>query len=163
MVFISKLSDWVFSLEKLISILLGTLMLVSLFLGVVFRYVFDSPLIWSDETAIYSLVWLTFIGGSMAIKRQESAAVSLLMDKISGNLKVILIAISLLTVILFATLILYLSVKWLSSPTILLQKSNSMKMPMIIAYLSVPVSFVFILIHSLNLFVSNFKSSEKEA
>jgi TRAP-type C4-dicarboxylate transport system permease small subunit len=163
MVFISKLSDWVFSLEKLISILLGTLMLVSLFLGVVFRYVFDSPLIWSDETAIYSLVWLTFIGGSMAIKRQESAAVSLLMDKISGNLKVILMAISLLTVILFATLILYLSVKWLSSPTILLQKSNSMKMPMIIAYLSVPVSFVFILIHSLNLFVSNFKSSEKEA
>lgn len=163
MVFISKLSDWVFSLEKLISILLGTLMLVSLFLGVVFRYVFDSPLIWSDETAIYSLVWLTFIGGSMAIKRQESAAVSLLMDKISGSLKVILMAISLLAVILFATLILYLSVKWLSSPTILLQKSNSMKMPMIIAYLSVPVSFVFILIHSLNLFVSNFKSSEKEA
>jgi TRAP-type C4-dicarboxylate transport system permease small subunit len=162
MVFINRLSDWVFSLEKVLSILLGTLMLVSLFLGVVFRYVFNSPLIWSDETAIFSLVWLTFIGGSMGIKRQESAAVTLFMDKVKGKLKVILMAISLLAVILFVVLILYLSVKWLSSPTILLQQSNSMKMPMIIAYLSVPVSFIFILIHSLNMLVINFRSSERE-
>jgi TRAP-type C4-dicarboxylate transport system permease small subunit len=162
MVFINRLSNWVFSLEKVLSILLGTLMLVSLFLGVVFRYIFNSPLIWSDETAIFSLVWLTFIGGSMGIKRQESAAVTLFMDKVKGKLKVILMAISLLAVILFVLLILYLSVKWLSSPTILLQQSNSMKLPMIIAYLSVPVSFIFILIHSLNMLVINFRSSERE-
>jgi TRAP-type C4-dicarboxylate transport system permease small subunit len=162
MVFINRLSNWVFSLEKVLSILLGTLMLVSLFLGVVFRYIFNSPLIWSDETAIFSLVWLTFIGGSMGIKRQESAAVTLFMDKVKGKLKVILMAISLLAVTLFVLLILYLSVKWLSSPTILLQQSNSMKMPMIIAYLSVPVSFIFILIHSLNMLVINFRSSERE-
>ncbi|RBW70073.1 TRAP transporter small permease [Bacillus taeanensis] len=162
MIFIHRLSDWVYSIEKVFSIVLSSLMLISLFAGVVFRYVFNSPLIWSDETAIFSLIWLTFIGGSMGIKRQESAAVSLFMDKLKGKVKTILMAVSLLAVILFVSLILYLSIKWLSAPTILIQQSNSMKMPMIIAYLSVPVSFVFILIHSLNLFILNFRSSESE-
>jgi TRAP-type C4-dicarboxylate transport system permease small subunit len=162
MVFINRLSDWVYNIEKVFSIVLSSLMLISLFAGVVFRYVFNSPLIWSDETAIFSLIWLTFIGGSMGIKRQESAAVSLFMDKLKGKVKTILMAVSLLAVILFVSLILYLSIKWLSAPTILMQQSNSMKMPMIIAYLSVPVSFVFILIHSLNLLVLNFRNSESE-
>ena len=160
---IHKLSDWVYNLEKIIAIILCSLILVSLAAGVLYRYVLHSPLIWSDETAIFSLVWLTFIGGSMGIKLNESPAITLFMDKIKGTPRKILLAVGTLSVLVFVVYIFYLSVIWLSSPNIVVQKSSSMQMPMIYAYLSVPVSFFFMAIHTLSLFIKNFQTKEEEA
>lgn len=159
---LSKLSDGIYKIEKWLATLLGILILVSLSAGVLYRYVLSSPLTWADETAIFSLVWMTFIGGSMSIKRQDSPTITLFMDKMmDGTAKKILVGIGLLSVLAFVAYIFYLSIEWLSSPTIMIQKSNSMQMPMIYAYLSVPVSFFFMCIHSLDLLVKNF-SSKKE-
>lgn len=154
--FIHRLSNVVFKTEKALAIFLGIVMLVSLAAGVFFRYVLKSPLTWSDETAIFALVWLTFIGGSMSIKMQNAAAVTIFMDKLRGGLKTLLTGIGLLTILLFAVYIFYLSIVWLSSPNILVQRSSSMNLPMIYAYLSVPVSFLFITIHALDLLAQNF-------
>jgi TRAP-type C4-dicarboxylate transport system permease small subunit len=161
MTFIHRLSDLVHKVEKFIVVILGLAMLISLSAGVLFRYVLDSPLTWSDETAIFSLVWLTFIGGSMGIKTQKSAAVSIFIDRFSGKIKNILFGIGLLAALIFVAYILYLSIIWLSSPTILIQKSNSMQLPMIIPYMSVPVSFFFLTIHSLDLFLKNFQDKRE--
>lgn len=162
MAFITWISDAVFKIEKVAAILLTSTMLVSLSAGVFYRYVLSSPLTWSDEVAIFSLVWLTFIGGSMGIKQQSSAAVTIFMDRFKGTLRTILMGISLLAVLIFVIYILYLSFVWLSSPNILLQRSSSMRLPMIIPYLSIPVSFTFLAVHSLDLLLKNF-SGKKEA
>ncbi|EKN67813.1 TRAP transporter small permease [Schinkia azotoformans] len=159
--FIHLLSDWLHKVEKLLAIILCTVMLISLSAGVFYRYVLSAPLTWSDETAIFSLVWLTFIGGSMSIKQQNSAAVTIFMDRFSGKARMILLGISFLVVLLFVGYIFYQSVIWLSGPTIMMQSSNSMRMPMIFAYLSVPVSFFFLIVHSLDLIVKNFKKKEE--
>ncbi|MED4352272.1 TRAP transporter small permease [Schinkia azotoformans] len=159
--FIHLLSDWLHKVEKLLAIILCTVMLISLSAGVFYRYVLSAPLTWSDETAIFSLVWLTFIGGSMSIKQQNSAAVTIFMDRFSGKARMILLGISFLVVLLFVSYIFYQSVIWLSGPTIMIQYSNSMRMPMIFAYLSVPVSFFFLIVHSLDLIVKNFKKKEE--
>ncbi|MEC1720780.1 TRAP transporter small permease [Schinkia azotoformans] len=159
--FIHLLSDWLHKVEKLLAIILCTVMLISLSAGVFYRYVLSAPLTWSDETAIFSLVWLTFIGGSMSIKQQNSAAVTIFMDRFSGKARMILLGISFLVVLLFVGYIFYQSVIWLSGPTIMIQYSNSMRMPMIFAYLSVPVSFFFLIVHSLDLIVKNFKKKEE--
>lgn len=160
---IHKLSDWVYSLEKIIAVILCTIILFSLAAGVLYRYALHSPLIWSDETAIFALVWLTFIGGSMGIKLNESPAITLFMDKIKGTTRKILLAVGTLTVLAFVIYIFYLSIIWLSSPNILVQKSSSMQMPMIYAYLSVPVSFLFMTIHTLSLLIKNFQNKEEGA
>ncbi|MEW9670919.1 TRAP transporter small permease [Ammoniphilus sp. 3BR4] len=163
MVLIHRLSDLIFKFEKVLAVVFCGILLVTLFAGVAFRYFLNSPLSWSDEIAIFSLVWLTFIGGSMGIKLQRSAAVTILMDKVQGRLKTVLLVISTLAVFLFGCYIFALSVKWIMSPTILFQKSNSLQLPMIIPYLSVPVGFFFILIHSLDLVLKTFRTTEKEA
>ncbi|AZV44801.1 TRAP transporter small permease [Peribacillus asahii] len=159
---IHKLSNWIYSLEKIIAIILCTIILFALAAGVLYRYVLNAPLTWSDETAIFSLVWLTFIGGSMSIKHQDAPAITLLMDKMKGITKKVLETIGLLTVLAFTVYIFYLACIWLSSPNILVQKSSSMQMPMIIAYLSVPVSFFFMMIHSIDVLINNFTSNEEE-
>ena len=85
------------------------------------------------------------------------------MDKIKGTPRKILLAVGTLSVLVFVVYIFYLSVIWLSSPNIVVQKSSSMQMPMIYAYLSVPVSFFFMAIHTLSLFIKNFQTKEEEA
>ncbi len=45
--------------------------IVILFSGVVSRYVFNSPLIWSDELANFLFLWLTMCGVIVALRRHE--------------------------------------------------------------------------------------------
>jgi tripartite ATP-independent transporter DctM subunit len=44
---------------------------VILFVGVICRYVFDSPLIWSDELANFLFLWLAMCGTVVALRRDE--------------------------------------------------------------------------------------------
>ncbi|MGM0904036.1 MAG: TRAP transporter small permease [Bacillota bacterium] len=150
---IHHLSNGLYKIEKLLAVIFCLIILISLSAGVLFRYVLSNPLTWSDETAIFSLVWLTFIGGSMSIKRKDAPAITLFIDRFSGVALKVLVVISTLAVLIFVGYLFYLSVVWLSSPNILIQKSSSMQMPMIYAYLSVPVSFLFMTIHALEVFL----------
>lgn len=163
MAIIHWLSNIIFKLEKTIVIILGLVMLFSLAIGVFFRYVLKSPLVWSDEIAIFSLIWLTFIGGSMSVKLGRTAVVTIFVDKFTGKIKKVLLGISFFIVLMFAVYLLFLSVQWLSSPNILVQRSSSMNMPMIYAYLSVPVSFLFIAVHAADLLVQHFRHETEGA
>lgn len=158
---IHKISNGIFKIEKLLAIILGVSMLFSLTSGVLYRYVLKSPLVWSDEVAIFSLVWLSFIGGSMSLKMQNSASITIVMDLIRGKLRQVLLIVGFVILLSFVGYILYLSIGWLSSPNIQIQKSTSMGMPMIYAYLSIPVSFFFMFIHLLDLLIQTFKNGGK--
>jgi len=61
-------------LGALIEILAASLVaaeIVILFGGVVFRYVFDHPLVWSDELASTLFLWLVMLGAVIAFRRDE--------------------------------------------------------------------------------------------
>src|ERR1700734_492339 len=45
--------------------------IVILFSGVVARYVFDAPLVWSDELASILFLWLAMLGAVVAFRRDE--------------------------------------------------------------------------------------------
>ncbi|MFC0295911.1 TRAP transporter small permease [Geobacillus jurassicus] len=155
MKWVHRLSNGIYVIEKVLAVILCVIMLVSLSLGVVYRYVLSSPLTWAEEVSIFSLVWLTFIGGSMSLKRKEYAAITIVMDKLQGKAKIWLLGLSFFIVFVFVLYIFYLAFKWISSPTIMLQYSNAMRLPMIIPYLSVPVSFLFMIVHSLDLLLNH--------
>jgi TRAP-type C4-dicarboxylate transport system permease small subunit len=60
--------------------LLGWLLLLVM-LNVVTRYA-RMPLYWVDEAAVYSVVWLTFVGASVMTRLRMDFAVTLLTDKL---------------------------------------------------------------------------------
>lgn len=157
MAVIEKLSELVFKIEKLIAIALLSIMFISITLGVIYRYYLNAPILGSDEIAIFSLIWLSFIGGSMSIKEQRSAAVTFLIDKIKGKMQRTLISIGLVILVSFVAYMLNISIQWILSPNIAVQKSVSLKIPMIYAYLSVPVGFTFMTIHALALCTKSLK------
>jgi TRAP-type C4-dicarboxylate transport system permease small subunit len=55
--------------EEIVCTFFLTVLVVIISTAVLFRYVVNSPLSWPEELARYALVWLTFIGASLATKR----------------------------------------------------------------------------------------------
>lgn len=49
-----------------------------LFVNVILRYVFLSPIIWAEEISLYLLVWIVFIGASVAVRSRGHVAIDLL-------------------------------------------------------------------------------------
>ncbi|MCS3844598.1 TRAP transporter small permease [Microbacterium sp. AK031] len=52
------------------------------FAGVVLRYVFNSPFTWMEEVQLASMVWLAFLGGSLAFRSHGHVAVEIVIDSL---------------------------------------------------------------------------------
>jgi TRAP-type C4-dicarboxylate transport system permease small subunit len=63
------------------AVILLVLMVTVVSLGVFFRYVLESALVWYDEFASYLLVWLTFYGAVVASYRQRHISFELVVDR----------------------------------------------------------------------------------
>lgn len=74
-------SEGVLAVEKLLVAAFMALVLALILLNVVTRYA-GVPLYWVDEAAVYSMVWLTFLGGSALTRLRLDFAVTLLSDKL---------------------------------------------------------------------------------
>jgi len=75
-------SDRLLRLEcRALTVLLGWLLLLIL-LNVVTRSI-SLPLYWVDEAAVYSVVWLTFVGASAMTRLRMDFSVTMLSDKLT--------------------------------------------------------------------------------
>ena len=57
--------------------------IVVLFVGVVSRYVFHSPIVWSDELASFLFLWLAMLGSVVAFRNAEHMRMTALVSKSS--------------------------------------------------------------------------------
>jgi C4-dicarboxylate transporter DctQ subunit len=55
---------------------------VLVFLGVVYRYVLVSPLAWVEEVVRFALVWVTFVGAYLAMRRGQHIAVDVVHQRL---------------------------------------------------------------------------------
>jgi len=82
-----KLQAAVEALNKLALAVAGTLMVlvfVVAALGVIFRYVLQHSLPWSDETAAYLFIWLVFLGAASEVWNDGHPAVPFVVDRLSA-------------------------------------------------------------------------------
>src|SRR6478609_9770724 len=57
--------------------------IIVLFAGVVARYAFHSPLVWSDELASILFLWLSMLGAVVALRRGEHMRMTALVNNVS--------------------------------------------------------------------------------
>lgn len=157
---INKISDIVYSIEKILAFILALTMLVAMVGGFLFRYVLKNPLLWSDELAIFCLIWITFIGGSMVLKEKTSPTITFLIDLVPQQFKKYFYIVSNLVLLAFVAYVFYLAFNWIRMPNILVQTSTAMNMPKIYFYLSIPISFAFSTIHVVNNTIQSFKGED---
>ncbi len=86
--------SWVIFFFKNFEEILGCLFLISIicamFLEVVFRYFFRHPFLWTDEYTRLALIWMTFIGIVVGVKRGSHITIDFLLKKFPQSLQVIM-------------------------------------------------------------------------
>lgn len=125
------------------ALLAGTMIAIILAvgLGVVFRYVLNSPLFWSDEVSRYALVWMTFLGGASLVGRAEGhVKVDYFVDIMSPRMKRFANLFAAFVVAGLLCLVTVGGVLWILKSTH--ASSPAMGVPMIFVYAVIPISGV---------------------
>jgi C4-dicarboxylate transporter DctQ subunit len=143
-----KLSNVIESIEKAISIVLIAAITLILFFSVIYRYFLNDPIFWASEASIFMMAWLTFLGGSLGLKYRSQASISFFVDSLSGGAKRVMNICTYIIILISLAILMFYSYDWIFSLTG--TKSSSMRIPMWIPYLSVPVGLTFAFIHLLD-------------
>ncbi|PKR78205.1 hypothetical protein CEY16_00135 [Halalkalibacillus sediminis] len=104
-----KHRDLAWGLRYLTSALLFAIVFVTI-LQVVFRFVFDSPLTWTDEIGRFLLIWVVFLGVGVVSFDDKHLAVNMLQENMSPKVHLITTQIMRLIIIVFLVIVIYTSI-----------------------------------------------------
>lgn len=76
---------WLDTVFESAAAVLMALLVVTVFISTVSRYVFNASVIWSEEIPILLQVWLTFIGGVIALRRGAHVSVDTFLRMLSAR------------------------------------------------------------------------------
>lgn len=102
----SQLGKWAIRAIEAIAATLVVVEVAVLSGGVISRYVFNAPLIWSDDLARFLFLWLSMLGAVVALHRGEHMRLSVFVARVSPATRACLEAIASLIVVLFLLLLL---------------------------------------------------------
>ncbi|MBR0596553.1 TRAP transporter small permease [Sinanaerobacter chloroacetimidivorans] len=122
------------------------IMIVVTLIEVFRRYFFGQSFEWAEELVRFLLVSSTFIGGSVAYKKANLVFFDLLQNKLPKKKNDILNVINSFIILLFLLGVLKLGIDYTASPSIMLQKSPGLGMPMLIPYGAIPLGILFMVI-----------------
>lgn len=114
------------------------------FYQVVMRYIFNNAPSWSEELARYLFVWLVFLASAIAFRGGAHLGIDYFVNLFPVRVRSFFrVAIGLL----LCVALLFLAVKGFNVATLVQrQLSAAMRMPMIYAYLAIPVGALLMLL-----------------
>ena len=125
---------------------LGTAMILVVAAQVFFRYVLNQSLFWSEELARYILVWLTFLGASVAYRRNAHPRIDLFSSRLGGPpARAMRIGAHLVAAAFFGLLVVYGAQ---FAYFVRLQISPALQLPKWIVMLVLPLSGVLLMLHA---------------
>jgi TRAP-type transport system small permease protein len=125
-------------------------MTLSVLLGVLFRYVLKDSLSWSEELARYLMIWCACLGTAVAYRQGSHFAITLIIDKIHGNLGRVLRKIAQIMVFIFFVIVVVQGMILLSG--LEGQTTPAMQIPMSIPYMAIPIACLIIVFEGLVMF-----------
>lgn len=118
------------------------LMVVCYFISVVNRNIIKSSMPWTEELALYGMVYMALIGTEIGLRDGTQVCVTALTDKVKGTTAgKILYLISHVILIIFLFIMFRYGIALVVRQFQTGQTSPVMKIPMYVLYLSLPISF----------------------
>ena len=130
-------------IEKAVGGALLLLLTVTIFIQVIFRFLIDLPLAWSEELSRYSFVWLTLIVAPICIRLKANIGTGTLAALPPRTAFIVEFCGGLLT-LLFAIVLLVWGTMLLD--VVKLQRSPAMGVPMYWVYGAIPVGAALMII-----------------
>lgn len=148
-----KAMSWV---EKIVMIFLMAL-LFSMFListtEVFRRYILGKSFVWADELCRYMLVYIAFLGGSLAFKKGNLVYFDLIQSRLSPTAKLLFNMMTNTVSLAFGVFLVIRGYQFAFSPVLLRQLSMGLKIPMATMYASVPIGFALLVLFSIDRYI----------
>lgn len=123
-------------------------MTVTVIVQVFLRYVFSFSLSWSEEVARYLMIWVAFLGGSLALKKGLHIGVEVLLVRIGSRTRRWVSILSKMFVLIF---LIYLTIGGIKITwAVRDQSSPALLFSMAYAYLSAPVGGFFMALQTIH-------------
>lgn len=110
-----------------------------LFQGVILRYVFNYAFSWTEEVVRYSIVWLVFIGGSIAARRGAHICMDILVVYLPPRAKLAVAGLATAIACAFTLIIAYYGALLTWSIWRFGQRSPAAEIPIAFAFAAIPV------------------------
>jgi len=129
------------------AIVVGLMVLMTsvVIIGVYYRYVLNDALPWPEELARYSQIWLTWIGGGLALRRGSHIATDFLVSKLPPVPRRVLMWIGNLLVLTFLIIIAVNGVTLVEN--VAFQTTIALGISMQIPYAAAPIGSVLMIYH----------------
>jgi len=129
-------------LTKLAIIVISIVMVLVTLAQVIFRYLLEAPLPWSEELARYCFVWIVFLGGAIGFFRGVHLGVDLLVNALPQRLRSVLDLLINALIAGFAGTVIYASIPVIKMN--MFQISPALGLQMSWIYMAIPVSMSLI-------------------
>jgi TRAP-type C4-dicarboxylate transport system permease small subunit len=136
-------------LESLVMIVMGVLVLDVLW-QVFSRLVIKNPSKWTEELAVFLLIWVPLLGAAIALGRGAHLGIDYFVSKLPVKIKAITEMAVFLLIALFSFLVMIVGgIDLVSSTLQLNQTSPALNVKIGLVYIAVPVSGFFLVLYSL--------------
>jgi TRAP-type C4-dicarboxylate transport system permease small subunit len=112
-------------------------------LQVLLRYVFAAPLVWAEEASVFLMIWVTFIGSGIAIRKKAHIAMTLVADRLPVSIARAVLATSNFAIVAFLAVVAWQGFRLAAFVSD--QPSPAMRIPMTWPYLAIPVGALFMI------------------
>lgn len=143
-----KFADLMLALAKLLTIVIVAGMLVSVLLGVFFRFVIPIPMAWPPEAARFLMVAVTMIGSSIAVRQLDHVGITLVVDRLPRQLAMALYVVGSVLIVGFLLVFIWYSAR-LTLEMGPRQISSSLGLNMVVAYAAMPIGGILMLIQQI--------------
>jgi TRAP-type C4-dicarboxylate transport system permease small subunit len=105
--------------------------------GVFFRYVMNDGLPWVEELARYSMIWLSWLGGGLAIRVGAHIAVDFAVDALPARARTVLITLGRLLILAFLAICIVFGAELTSRVS--MQSTIALGISMQVPYSAIPM------------------------
>lgn len=126
---------------------LTAVMTGSVLLGVFTRYVLNAALPWPEELARYSMIWVAWIGGGLALRRGAHVAVEFVLTAMPERLRAVTVVAGRLGIFFFLGVCIVYGIQLVDR--VAQQSTIALGVSMQIPYLSIPIGSALMVYHLL--------------
>jgi TRAP-type C4-dicarboxylate transport system permease small subunit len=145
-----KIANALDAILKPALILLMAAMVIAVSWQVISRYVFSSPSSWTEEVALFLLIWIGVLGAAYAFRMGVHLGLDVLPKKLTGMPALVLKWVTLAAVVIFAVMVLIIGGGALVALTWeLKQYSAVLGLPIAFVYSVIPLAGVLICVYAI--------------
>lgn len=135
-------------------------MAVLVFLQVLFRYVLDAPLDWSEEMSTFAFAWMCMLGASVGIRYDEHPRLDVLLVLLPRFTQKIAKVVVNLSIMFMLIILLIYGTKF--TLAMRMQSTAALRYSVSFVYMILPISAVIMLLHMTVQTVGLFRKTPEE-